>query len=213
MILRQPPSRVPLFLPEPIKRRASLSGPKSGRFSRGSRTNERSIERSRKKKEASRRRESRVERKRSQRSRPASLSLWRKEELLVKNCRSRGTSREGSRFFRWLGRVTSSGDPRDHCLRSLPPQSASNGCPRSRISRASSRSADVFEDSSRSNNRRMTDKLEGREGREWFVIIGREIERKDLKIRSSPPPFENNVIILISRLFEMEISSKVFSEF
>lgn len=36
---------------------------------------------------------------------------------------------------------------------------------------------------------------------------------KDLKIRSSPPPFENNVIILISRLFEMEISSKVFSEF
>lgn len=67
----------------------------------------------------------------------AGFSLALKEGgTLVKNCRSRGTSREGSRFFRWLGRVTSSSDPRDHCLRSLPPQSASNGCPRSPLERA-----------------------------------------------------------------------------
>lgn len=68
---------------------------------------------------ASRRRESRVERK-PVAAFSAGFSLALKEGgTLVKNCRSRGTSREGSRFFRRLGRVISSSDPRDHCLRSL----------------------------------------------------------------------------------------------
>lgn len=119
----QPPSRVPLFLSEPMKRLASLWSQTSGRFSRGSRTNERTNERSRRKR---RRRWRRDDENRAWNATVAAFSagfsLALKEGgTLAKNCRSRGTSREGSRFFRRLGRVTSSSDPRDHCLRSLPP--------------------------------------------------------------------------------------------
>lgn len=157
---------------------------------------------------ASRRRESRVERK-PVAAFSAGFSLALKEGgTLVKNCRSRGTSREGSRFFRRLGRVTSSSDPRDHCLRSL-------ACLRTR----SASRTDVRDLSMWSGSRGEFEEIE-----EWWIQSGgegewnswMEIEKEDLKIRSFPnyysnflsplPTLENNVIILISRLFEMEIS-------
>lgn len=157
---------------------------------------------------ASRRRESRVERK-PVAAFSAGFSLALKEGgTLVKNCRSRGTSREGSRFFRRLGRVTSSSDPRDHCLRSL-------ACLRTR----SASRTDVRDLSMWSGSRGEFEEIE-----EWWIQSGEEgewnswmeIEKEDLKIRSFPnyysnflsplPTLENNVIILISRLFEMEIS-------
>lgn len=157
---------------------------------------------------ASRRRESRVERK-PVAAFSAGFSLALKEGgTLVKNCRSRGTSREGSRFFRRLGRVTSSSDPRDHCLRSL-------ACLRTR----SASRTDVRDLSMWSGSRGEFEEIE-----EWWIQSGgegewnswMEIEKEDLKIRSfpnyysnflsRPPTLENNVIILISRLFEMEIS-------
>lgn len=121
--------RVPLFLSEPVN-----DGRPSGLPDFHERTNERTGRGKR------RRRWRRDDENRAWNATvafSAGFSLALKEGgTLVKNCRSRGTSREGSRFFRWLGRVTSSSDPRDHCLRSLPPQSASNGCPRSPLERA-----------------------------------------------------------------------------
>lgn len=156
---------------------------------------------------ASRRRESRVERK-PVAAFSAGFSLALKEGgTLVKNCRSRGTSREGSRFFRRLGRVTSSSDPRDHCLRSLPASARDPPLERtSAISRCRvARGANLKKSKNDGYNR-------GKRERDSWM----EIEKEDLKIRSfpnyysnflsRPPTLENNVIILISRLFEMEIS-------
>lgn len=144
---------------------------------------------------ASRRRESRVERK-PVAAFSAGFSLALKEGgTLVKNCRSRGTSREGSRFFRRLGRVTSSSDPRDHCLRSLP---ASVRClpPHAiRLSNGRPRSLDVEWLEGRIwRNQRMMDTIGGR-GRVEFVNGNREGGFEDSQLSellfefSLPPPY------------------------